>query len=114
MHVENHQLYQKEVLQLVKDFTTEHAHAEVKFYLSMMKEGQQNFEGLMQHLTYAFKYWETDSSLITAFFSQSNKAKETEEAFTENLQVLVLKIILWKSSIMAEANNALKQQNTHS
>ena len=82
--MEDYQLSQKEVVQLVKDCTAKHAHAEVKFDLSMVEGRQQNLEGLMQHLAYAFKSGENDSSILAEFFSQSQKGKET---FVGNLQV---------------------------
>ena len=42
-------------MQLVKDFTAEHACNEVKFYMGMVMEEQQTFEGLVQHLKNAFQ-----------------------------------------------------------
>ena len=41
-NVEDHQLTQKEAVQLMKDFTTKHAQAEVEFYLSMEEDIQQH------------------------------------------------------------------------
>ena len=41
-------------MQLVKDFTAEHAHNEVEFYMGMVVDDQQTFEGLVQHLKNAF------------------------------------------------------------
>ena len=40
---------ERETIQLVKDFTTEHTHNKVEFYMGMMMEDQQTFEGLIQH-----------------------------------------------------------------
>ena len=53
MYVEDCQLTQKEAVHLLKDFTAVYACAEVEDYLCMVEEGQQNFEGLIQHLTCA-------------------------------------------------------------
>ena len=63
------------VVQLVKDFTTDHGHSEVTFYLSMVEEEKQTYEGLTQHLKYAFSLG-SDSSFIVEFFSQTQKAKK--------------------------------------
>ena len=52
------------VIQLFKDLTTKHVYTEDKFNLILVEEGQQNFKGVIQHLTYAFKSKETDSCLI--------------------------------------------------
>ena len=45
---------QREAMQLIKDFTAEHAHDEVEFYMGMVAEEQQTFEGLVQHLEECF------------------------------------------------------------
>ena len=41
-------------MQLIKDFTAECASNEVEFYIGMVTEYQQAFEGLVQHLKNAF------------------------------------------------------------
>ena len=41
-------------MQLVKDFTAERACTKVKFYMGMVMEEQQTFEGLVQHLKKCF------------------------------------------------------------
>ena len=54
VHVEDQNMSQREAMQLVKDFTAEHAHDEVEFYMGMIMEEQQTFEGLVQHLKMLF------------------------------------------------------------
>ena len=61
VHVEDQNLTQREAMQLIKDFTAEHAHDEVEFYMGMVAEEQQTFEGLMQHLKNAFQ---SDKTII--------------------------------------------------
>ena len=51
VHVEDWNLNQREAMQLIKDFTTCN---EVEFYMGMVIEEQQTFEGLIQHLKNAF------------------------------------------------------------
>ena len=54
VHVKDLNMMQREAMQLIKDFTAEHACNEVEFYMGMVTEEQQTFEGLMQHLKNAF------------------------------------------------------------
>ena len=104
---------QREAIQLVKDFTAEHAHNEVEFYMGMMAEEDQSFEGLIDHLCDAFQSGETLSELISNFYGQSQKARETEDTFADDLQVLARKIIAQKQSYRKEVNQQLKAQYTH-
>ena len=67
VHVEERNLSQKEAIQLVKDFTAECARDEVEFYMGMVADDQQTFEGLIQHLKNAFQSGETTSELIRIF-----------------------------------------------
>ena len=60
---------QREVIQLVKDFTTECARNEVEFYMGMMAEEDQSFEGLIDHFHDAFQSGETQSELISNFMA---------------------------------------------
>ena len=54
VHVEDWWLTQREAIQLVKDFTAEHAKDEVEFYVGLVVEEQHSFEGLVEHLQDAF------------------------------------------------------------
>ena len=92
----------------MKDFTNEHAQDEVVFYLGMMEEEEQSFEGPMEHLQDAFQSGKTLSEVISDFCHQSQKNRETEDTFANDLQVLVRKIIVWKPSFCLEANHQLK------
>ena len=80
-------------IQLVKDFTAERAQDEVEFYMGMVAEEDQSFEGLINHLCDAFLSGETLSELISDFYGWSQKTRETEDTFADNLQVLARKII---------------------
>ena len=86
MHVEDQNLTEREAIQLVKDFTAERAHDEVEFYMGMIVDDQQTFDDLVNHL---------------------------KNAFADDLQILVRKIIAHKPSFWAEANKQLKQQYAH-
>ena len=54
VHVEDCNLLEREAMQLIKDFTAECACDKVEFYMGMVVEDQQTFEGLVQHLKNAF------------------------------------------------------------
>ena len=95
VHVEDRNLTEREVMQLVKDFTAECAHDEVEFYMGMVADEQQTFEGLVQHLKNAFQSRET-SKLTSDFYARAQKKNESEEAFVDELQILVCKIIARK------------------
>ena len=113
VHIEDRRLTQREAIQLVKDFTAEHAWDEVEFYLGMMAKEEQSFKGLNDHLHDAFQLSETLSKLISNFYGWSQKARETKDTFADDLQVLARKIIACKPSFYKEANQQLKAQSTH-
>ena len=54
VHVKGWNLTEREAIQLVKDFTAECTHDEVKFYMGMIIDDQQTFDGLVNHLKSAF------------------------------------------------------------
>ena len=53
------------------------------------------------------------SELVSDFYGQSQKKNELEDAFADDLQILVWKIIAQKPSFRAEANEQLKSQYAH-
>ena len=103
-------LSQWEAIQLVKDYTSEQARSEVEYYLGLTPEEEQSFQGLIDHLSLAFQSCETVSSLIADFYNQFQRARETEDAFADELQILVRKIVARKLEFIHEANQALKHQ----
>ena len=113
VHVEDRNLTEREAIQLVKDFTAEHACNEVEFYMGMVADDQQTFEGLVQHLKNAFQSGETTSKLISNFYARAQKKNESEEAFADDLQILVCKIIARKPEFREDVNEQLKCQFAH-
>ena len=113
VHVEDRNLTKREAMQLIKDFTAEHACNEVEFYMGMVVDEQQTFEGLIQHLKNAFQSGETTSKLISDFYARAQKKNESKEAFVDELQILVHKIIARKLEFRHDANNKLKSQYVH-
>ena len=112
-HVEDWNLTEREAIQLVKDFTAERARNEVEFYMGMIADDPQSFDGLVKHLKNAFQSGETMSELISDFYGHHQKKKESEDAFADDLQILVWKIIAQKPFFRAEANKQLKNQYAH-
>ena len=113
VHIEDRNLTEREAMQLVKDFTAEHAHDEVEFYMGMVMDYQQTFESLIQHLKNAFQSGETTSKLISNFYARAQKKNQSEEAFADELQILVCKIIARKLEFREDANEQLKSQFMH-
>ena len=113
IHIEDRNLTEREAIQLVKDFTAERACNEVEFYMGMIADDQQSFDGLVNHLKHAFQSGETVSELISDFYSQHQRQNESEDAFADDFQILVRKIIARKPSFRAEANEQLKNQYAH-
>ena len=77
----------------------------------MTVDDQETFDGLVNHLKIAFQSGETVSELISNFYSKHKRKKELEDAFVDDLQILVRKIIAPKTPFRAEANEQLKHQH---
>ena len=103
-------LSQWEAIQLVKDYTSEQARSEVEYYLGLTPKEEQSFQGLIDHLSLTFQSCKTVSSLIADFYNWFQKTRETEDAFADELQILVRKIVAWKLEFIHEADQALKHQ----
>ena len=97
IHVKDHNMTEREAIQLVKDFTAERAHNEVEFYMGMTVDDQQTFNGLVNHLKNAFQSGETVCELVSDFYSHHQKRNESEDVFTDDLQILVRKIIVHRT-----------------
>ena len=113
IHVKERSLSQREAIQLVKDFIAECACNEVEFYMGMVTDDQQTFEGLVQHLKNAFQSGKTTSKLISDFYARAQKKNESEEVFVDDLQILVCKIIARKPEFQEDVNKQLKSQFAH-
>ena len=103
-------LSQWEAIHLVKDYTSEQARSEVEYYLGLTPKKEQSFQGLIDHLSLAIQSCEIVSFLIADFYNQFQKTRETEDAFANELQILVRKIVARKPEFIHKANQALKHQ----
>ena len=98
VHVKDQNLTEREAIQLVKEFTAERACNEVEFYMGMIADDQQTFNGLVSHLKNAFQSGETMSGLISNLYGCHEIKNESEDVFVDDLQILVRKIIAHKPS----------------
>ena len=112
-HVEDWNLTEWEAIQLVKDFPTTCTNNKVDFNMGMVVEDQQTSVGIINHLISAFHLAETISELMSDFYSYAQRKNETEDVFTDDLKILVRKIIACKTSFRAEANKQLRHQYFH-
>ena len=97
---------------MVNDFTTKHAQDKVDYYMGMVAEEQSIFEGLVEHMQDADNQdntWQDNQRS----YGQSQKTQETKDAFTNDLQVLSRKIIVWKPSFHLKTNHQLKAQHVY-
>ena len=86
----------EEAIQLAKDFTAERSCNEVEFYMCMIVDDQQTFDGLINNLKNAFQSGETVSELISNFYSWHERKNESEDIFAEDLQIHIRKNIPFK------------------
>ena len=103
---------QQEPIQLVKDYTSKHAWFKVEYYLGLTPESKESFWELIDHLCLTFQSCKTVCSLIADFYKQSQKVQEAKDMFTDELKMLVRKIVACKPELISEANQALKHQFT--
>ena len=104
VHVKDWNMAQREAMQLIEDYTAEHAHNEVEFYMGMVAEEQQTFEGLIQYLKNAFQSRETTSELISDFNGWAQKKNKSKDTFVDELEMLVQKIVARKPEFRQDAN----------
>ena len=102
------QMSDNEALQLIKEHTEGTARRQVDNYLDF--SDNQTFSGLMKELSTAFESCQDEASLMADFYSRKQLAKENDDEFAEQLQLLARKVICTKQSFCIEAQQALKQQ----
>ena len=102
------QLTDSEAIQLVKEYTEASARKQVDSFLDLTE--YPTFETLMKELASVYSSPDDDASLMAEFYGRKQLAKESDDAFAEELQLLARKIINAKPSFRSEANTAMKQQ----
>ena len=113
VHVEDWNLTEREAIQLVKDFTAERAHNEVEFYMGMIADDQQTFDGLVTHVKSALQSGENISELISDFYSHHQSKNKSEDVFANDTQILLRNITACKPFFRADADEQLKHHYAH-
>ena len=101
VHISEQRLSQSEAMQLVKDFTSDFNKLEIEYFLGMHSEVEQSLQGLIDQLSAAFQSGETENSLIGDLYDCIQKTNESKDAFSDEQQILVRKIIARKSELPA-------------
>ena len=65
---------------------------EVKYQLDL-NGAEMSYKDLLEHLNLTFAGGEDESTLMADFYSPTQKVKELEESFADELQVLAQKVI---------------------
>ena len=61
-------------IQLIKDFTSDHAWKSDEFYLDMMPISEEHYYCMVSHLQVAFQTSETLNMVVNSFYSCKQKA----------------------------------------
>ena len=108
MCIQEWRLSNTEAVQLINDYTSDNARGTVEFYLDT--DSTWNYKALIEHLQTSFEMGESFSLLVGDFYSKNQCNKETEDQFTDELQVLSRKVLSIHPEWKAEVNEALKTQ----
>ena len=108
MCIQEWRLSNMEAVQLIKDYTSDNVRGAVEFYLDT--NSTWNYKALIEHLWTSFETGESFSSLVGDFYSWSQCNKETEDQFTDELQVFSRKVLSICPEWKAEVNEALGAQ----
>ena len=85
----------KATIQLIKEQTLDNTCCEVKFQLDLCGSDIQ-YQDLLKHLSIAFQGGDNEANLLAEFYSCGQKAKESKEAFADELQIPAHKVIIKK------------------
>ena len=108
-HIQDRELDNKATIQLIKKQTLENVHCKVEFQLDLCS-GDINYQDLLKYLSVTFRGGDDEANLFAEFYSCSQKAKESEEAFADELQILARKVISKKPAFQINLNSTLKQR----
>lgn len=108
-HIQDCELDNKVAIQLIKDQMQESACREVEFQLNLYG-GDILYQDLLKHLSIVFQGGNNKANILAEFYSWSQKAKESEEAFAAELQLLAHKVIGKKPNFWRNLDATLKQQ----
>ena len=110
--IKDRDLTESKSIQLVREFTEGKARQQVDFFLDTSPITTP--EALLEHLLAAFTSGEDEAVIKTEFYGREQFSKESEDDFTEALQLLSRKILMVNPNFRAECNSALINQFTSS
>ena len=96
------------MIRLIKEKTQERALKEVKYQLDL-NSAEMSYKDLLEHLNLAFMGGEDESTFMADFYSHTQKAKELEESFADELQVLAQKVISKKPNFQQGTQLSVKE-----
>ena len=91
-HITDCELDNKVAIQLIKDHTLDSTCQEVEFQLDLCGS-KIEYQDLLKHLSIAFQGDNDEVNILAEFYSHSQHAKESEEVFADELQLLARKVI---------------------
>ena len=103
-NIADRELDNKAALQLIKEQTGDNAHHEVEFQLDLCG-GQITYQDLLLHLGVAFQGGNDEANVLAEFYSRRQYAKESEESFADELQLLACKVISKKTDFQVNLDN---------
>ena len=75
--------------------------------------GKILYEDLLRHLSITFQGGNDEANILAKFYSHSQRAKELEEVFADELQLLAQKVISKKPDFQVNLDTMLKQWYTN-
>ena len=97
-NIQDHELDNKAAIQLIKDMMVRSTCHEVEFQLDLCGS-EISYQDLLIHLSVTFQGGKDEANLLAKFYSCEQKAKELEEAFADELQILAHKVISKKPDL---------------
>ena len=107
-NINDRELDNKSAIQLIKEQTLDNACHEVEFQLDLCG-GDITYQDLLQHLGVTFQGGDNEANVLAEFYSRRQYAKESEEAFADELQLLARKVISKKPDFQVNLDNTMKQ-----
>ena len=108
-NISDRELDNKAAIQLIKEQTLDSARREVEFQLDLCG-GNITYQDLLQHLGVAFEGGDDEANVLAEFYSRRQYAKESEESFADELQLLARKVISKKPDFRVNLDNTMKQR----
>ena len=108
-NISNRELDNKAAIHLIKEQTLDNARRKVEFQLDLCG-GNITYQDLLQHLGITFQGGNDEANILAEFYSRRQYAKELEESFADELQLLARKIFSKKPDFRVNLDNTMKQR----